>query len=63
MGMKNESGEGYLLGKVATNPSIRLVLFVQRIKGCLVHSSINRKVFQKVVYVRVAPRMSTILFV
>jgi hypothetical protein len=44
------------------NLSVCLVLFVQWINLCLVCPGISQRVFQKVVYIYVVPRTSTILF-
>jgi hypothetical protein len=58
MGMK-----GFLKGKGATNSpkkqrtsanhNVRLILFVQRSKGCSIRPGVIQRVFQKVAYVRV----------
>jgi hypothetical protein len=44
--------------RTSANPNVRLILFVQRSKWCIIRLDIIQRVFQKVAYVCVVPHTS-----
>jgi hypothetical protein len=67
-GMKKKRGYEVFIGEdcyqlsekqwTFVNPSVHPILFVQLSKGCIIRLGIIERVFQKVAYVHVVPRMA-----